>query len=133
MMGGAMERESSRLSEASLNLLLGGILGLPITGLGIIIGLMSVMKKEMGFNNELIIAFTLMSFVLRLAAEGAFIWLLVHRARAFRETGGNASLKEGVIKSLHTAQVRELSEPPSSITENTTRSFEPLEHEPRRE
>lgn len=133
MVGGSVERESSRLSESSFNLLLGGILGIPIAGLGIIIGLMSVMKKEMGFNNELIIAFTLLSFVLLLAAEGTFIWMLVHRARAFRETGGGANFNEGVIKSLHTAPVRELSEPQSSVTENTTRSFEPLERGPRRE
>jgi hypothetical protein len=129
--GGAIEHDSSKLSESSLNLLLGGILGLPIAGLGIIIGLLSVMKKELGFGSELIIAFALMSFVLLLAAEGVFIWLLIHRARAFRETRNNARVNEGVIKSLSTAPVLELSEPPS-ITENTTRSFEPSEREPKR-
>jgi hypothetical protein len=54
------------------NILVAGILGIPIAGLGVVIGLMSVMK-EMGFRTELIIAFTSLSFLLFLAAETVLV------------------------------------------------------------
>src|SRR4030095_15959889 len=82
--GGTKEHDTGKLSESSLNVLLAGILGIPIAGLGIMIGLMMVMKKELGFGNEVIIAFTLLSFLLLLAAEGVFVWMLIHRARTVK-------------------------------------------------
>lgn len=106
-------------------------MGIPIAGLGIIIGLMSVMK-EMGFSKELIIAFSSLSFLLLLAAEAVFIWLLLqNRTRTDKETRNNAQLKDVEIKELGEAQVRELSEPIPSVTENTTRSFEAINLKPK--
>lgn len=126
----AKEPTANKLSESSFNLLLAGILGIPIAGFGVIIGLMSVMK-EIGFSSALIIAFTFLSFLPLLAAEATFIWSLVqNRTRPFKETGDDAQLKEAVIKGLGSAQVRELSEPIQSVTEHTTRSFEPRHREP---
>lgn len=122
---------ASKLSESSFNLLVAGILGIPIAGLGIVIGLMSVMK-EMGFSKELIIAFMSLGFLLLLAAEAVFIWLLLqNRTRADKETGNNAQLREVEINKLGEAQVRELSEPIPSVAENTTRSFEAIHREPK--
>lgn len=127
---GAKEPAAGKLSESSLNVLLGGILGIPIAGLGIIIGLMSVMRKEMGFSNGLIIAFTSLSFLLMLAAEAAFIYMLwQYRAKTVKETRDNAQFKEVETKELGDARVRELPEPVPSVTEYTTRSFEPIHRE----
>lgn len=131
---GAKEHNPIKLPEASLNVILGGILGIPIAGLGIVIGLMSVMKKELGFSNSVIIIVTFLSFLLLLAAEAALIWLLLQtRTRTVRETGDGSQLTEVVTKELGEAQVRELYEPVPSVTENTTRPFEPVHREPKRQ
>ena len=123
---GTKERDASNLSEESRNFLLAGILGIPIAGVGVIIGLMSVMK-QIGFSNELIIVFTSLGFLLLLIAEVVFIWsLLQNRTRTVKETSDNIQLKEVEMKRFNEAQVRELSEPIPSVTENTTRSFEPI-------
>jgi hypothetical protein len=90
---------------------------------------MSVMK-EMGFSKELIIVFASLGFLLLLAAEAVFIWLLVqNRARADKETGNDAELKAVETKELGAAQPRELSEPMPSVTESATRPFEAIPRE----
>ena len=126
--GGAQEPDAGRLSEASHNFLLAGILGIPIAGVGVLIGLMSVMKKELGFSNELVVAFASLGFLLLLAAEGVFIWTLIHRTRAARETGQ----EESASNVLGEARVRELPEPTSFVTESTTRTLEPVLRESKR-
>lgn len=55
-----------------------------VVGLGCIIGLMAVMK-DYGFNQLLIIAFTLLIFLLILAVEGVFISLLFSRNSGAKE------------------------------------------------
>lgn len=128
-MSGAGDPDANKLSEASLNFLLVGILGIPIAGIGVIIGLMSVMKNELGFNNELISLFVAVSFLLLLAAESVFIWLLVSRTRAIKESGENVRPYEAEVKGLGQTQARKLSEPMRSVTENTTRNLEPVYRE----
>jgi len=126
---GMKGRAASNLSESSLNVLLGGVVGIPIAGLVLIISLMSVMKKELGFGNEVIIAFTLLSFLLLLVAESVFAWLLIHRTRTIKETGDHVRLKDVVTKELGEAQPRRLVEPIPSVVENTTRTLEPVRRE----
>lgn len=121
--------DEGKLSEASLNFILAGILGLPIAGIGVLIGLMSVMKKEIGFGNEIILPFVLLGFLLLMSAEGVFIWLLINRTRLSKETKDNMQLKAVVTKELSERQVRELAEPGPSVTENTTRSLDPVRSE----
>ncbi len=120
-LSGAKERGAGKLSEDSFIFLIACIIGIPIAGLGIVIGLMEVMKKEIGFSNELILVFTSLSFLLLLAAESVFIWLLLNRTRAVKETGDKAGSKKVTIK--------ELAEPAPSVTENTTAFIEPLHSE----
>ncbi|HEV7904695.1 MAG TPA: zinc ribbon domain-containing protein [Pyrinomonadaceae bacterium] len=126
---GGTEHAASKLSESSFITLVAGLMGIPIAGLGVVIGLMSVMK-EMGFSKELIIVFMSLGFLLLLAAEAVFIWLLVqNRARADKEKGSSAGLKGVETKELGAAQVRALSEPMPSVTEGATRPFEAIPHE----
>jgi hypothetical protein len=126
---GAKSPDADKLSESSFNTLLAGVMGIPIAGLGIIIGLMSVMK-QIGFSGELIVAFTLMSFLLLVAAEAVFIRLLLRRTKPVKETADNiqnqAQLNEVVIKGLNATQTRGLNEPIPSVIENTTRNLEPI-------
>ena len=93
-----------------------------VAGLGCVIGLMAVMKNY-GLNDGLVIAFSLLIFLLMLAVESVFIWLLLSRKREARELG---RLNEQTTNELGAAQVRALPEPAASVTEHTTRAFEPV-------
>jgi len=132
---GAKKDNAGKLSESSFNLLVAAVLAIPIAGLGIIIGLMSVMKKELGFSSELIITFVSLSFLLLLISEAALVWLLIQRTKKVIENGENeplrenAQLNEVMIKGLNPAKTRELAEPIPSVIDDTTRSLElnPLE------
>ena len=127
---GSTEHAASKLTEASFITLVAGLMGIPIAGLGVVIGLMSVMK-EMGFSKELIIVFASLGFLLLLAAEAVFIWLLVQNraGRADKENGVNAGLKGVETRELGEAQVRALPEPMPSVTESATRPFEAIPRE----
>lgn len=129
--GDAKEHDSEKISEASFNLLVSALIAVPIVGLGIIIGLLSVMKEELGFANDMILAITFMSFVLLLTSEGALIWLLMHRTKGSKATKHTAQMKDVVIKGLGEAHAQRLSEPIPSVIENTTRNLEPVYREPR--
>ena len=93
-----------------------------VGGLGCVIGLMAVMKNY-GLNDGLVIAFSLLIFLLMLVVESVFIWLLLSRKREVREAG---RLDEQTTKELGAAQVQALPEPTASVTEHTTRAFEPV-------
>lgn len=133
--GGAKQEETGKLSEASFNLLVAAILSIPIAGLGIIIGLMSVMKEKLGFNNELIIAFVGGAFLLLVVSETALIWLMLQRAKIVQKTDDearpkdNAQLPDVVIKGLDAAKTRDLVKPMPTVVEHTTRSLEPIARE----
>jgi hypothetical protein len=132
---GAKVDEADKLSESSFNLLVTAVLSIPIAGLGIIIGLMSVMKDKLGFSNELIGAVVAGAFLLLFTSETALIWLLIQRTKIVRKTDDNSRLKDSaqlpevVIKGLDAAKTRELAEPIPSVIENTTRSLEPVARE----
>jgi len=87
--------------------------------------LIGVMKSVLDFNAGQILAFALLSFLIMLFLEGVFLRLL------FRRTGGSAArddmkLKGHATKELDAAQARALPEPVPSVTENTTRTFDPI-------
>jgi hypothetical protein len=137
--GAAAEGEANKLSEASFNILVAGLMGLPIAGLGIIIGLMVVMKQELGFPDPPVMTMVFLSFLLLLIAEGGLIWLLLHHTRKPKKTAADVKLQESATKEFGGARMRELGEaqtqdfatPLGSVTENTTRSFEPIYRKPK--
>lgn len=108
--------------------LIWAIVSVFVVGLGCIIGLMSVMKKELGFGNGIIITITLLSFLLLFMVEGMFTWLLWRRKKSeAKDTGDAERLKEQTTKELDARpQARTLPEPVPSVTEHTTRTFEPI-------
>jgi hypothetical protein len=130
--------EGEKLSESSFNLLVAAVISIPIAGLGIIIGLMSVMKDTLGFRNELILAFVFGAFALLFVSEVALIVLLLARRRIVRRgkdddsrEKDNAQLPDVVIKTVGGAKTRELVEPMPSVVEDTTRSLETIAREPK--
>ncbi len=113
-------------SEIRPESLVGGMVVVFVFGLGAITLLMGMMKSVLNLNVGLILAITLLSFLIMLLLEGVFISLLLRRKSGAAESGDNLLLQQQATKELDAAQVRVLPEPVPSVTEHTTRAFEPL-------
>src|ERR1044072_3055849 len=84
-----------------------------VFGLVAIIFLMMALKMVFGPENlHLILSFTLLSFLIMLAVEGVFVWMLLSRK------------KTQTAKELGETKARILPEPAVSVTEHTTRTLE---------
>jgi hypothetical protein len=114
--------KSSELRPASL---VWGMVAVLVFGFVAITFLMMAMKM-VGLNVGQILGFTLLSFLIMLLVEGVFIWQLLRRKRGAEETGDAALPKGPATRELEAAQARVLPEPTSSVTEHTTRAFEPI-------
>jgi len=99
-----------------------------VFGLAAITLLMLVMKDVLG-NVGQVLALTLLSFLIMLSIEGVIIRLLLRRKRGTEEAEDTMRLKGQATKALDAAQARELPEPMPSVTEHTTRTFEPIYNE----
>ena len=112
-------------SEVKPESLVWGMVAVLVFGFVAIVFLLMAMKM-VGLNVGQILAFTILSFLIMLLVEGVFIWQLLRRKRGAEETGDTALSKEQATKELDAAQVRVLPEPVPSVTEHTTRAFEPI-------
>jgi hypothetical protein len=61
-----------------------------------------------------------------LLLEAVFIWQLLRRKRGAEETGDTGLSTKQATNELDVAQARALPEQTPSVTEHTTRSFEPI-------
>src|SRR5262245_24738895 len=77
----AKESTLTRQSELFPDSLIWAIVSVFILGLGVIIGLMAMMKQALHFPTEWILAIALVCFLLLVAIESVLIWLLVSRTR----------------------------------------------------
>ena len=100
-----------------------------VFGLAAITLLMLVMKDVLG-NVGQVLALTLLSFLIMLSIEGVIIRMLLRRKRGTEEAEDTMRLKGQATKALDAAQARALPEPMPSVTEHTTRTFEPIYNEP---
>ena len=121
----AAQTQIAKTPEASPDSLVWAIVGVFVVGMGTIIGLMAVMKNELHFEIGIIIFFSLLSFVLMTGIEAVFIWLLLSRSRT-KKRGAEMTEKERTTRELGSAPARVLSEPIPSVTEETTRTFDPI-------
>ena len=97
-----------------------------VLGLLAITLLLGVMKSVLGLNAGQIMAFAILSFLVMLLIEGVCIWLLFSRHRSAKEVSDAASSKNPVTKELEAEQMRVLPEPLVSVTDHTTRTFDPI-------
>jgi hypothetical protein len=97
-----------------------------VFGLIAITVLMGVMKAVLHLEVGLILAFTLVSFLIMLSLEGVFIRLLLRRRSGAEEAGDSVRLRGQATGELDAAQARRLPEPMPSVTEHTTRAFDPI-------
>ena len=121
--------DDTKSSEVKPEILVGAIAAVFIFGLGAIVGLMAVLKRvfNQADNLGLIIFFTLISFLIMLAVEGVFIWMLLGRKKSAKEADDTKQLKKQTAKELKEATAGMLAEPAFSVTEHTTRTLEPVE------
>jgi len=90
---------------------------------------MGVMKSVLGLPVERVLAFALLPFLIMLLLEGVFIRLLFRRMRGSEETSIAGQLKGQATKELDAVPHRVLPEPLPSVTEHTTRAFDPIYNE----
>ena len=102
--------------------LIWAIVSVFVVGIGCVIGLMAVMKNY-GLNDGAVIAFSTLIFLLMLGVESVFIWLLLSRRKEVRQA---EQVKKQATRELEPAEQRALPEHLVSVTEHTTRAFEPI-------
>ena len=126
-LGGA--KAEPEFSEPRPESLVFAMMAVFIFGLAAIMGLMSVMKKVLELNEGALLGITLFTFLILLMLEGVFISLLLRRKRGTKETGEIIQAKRQATRELDAANARALPEPLPSVTEGTTRTFEPIYNE----
>ena len=126
-LNGAKSNIAARPAELFPDSLVWAIVTVFIVGLGCTIGLMAVMKDVFGPRYGLIMGFTLLSLLMTLMVEGILIWLLLSRKRDAGRVDDTERLKEHTTKGLAAPQPHALPEPLPSVTEHTTRAFEPIQ------
>jgi uncharacterized protein (DUF983 family) len=126
---GAKGDDVSESSEVRPEFLVAAMVAVFVFGLVAIMMLMGMMKAVLNLNVGQILAFTLLSFLIMLSLEGVFIRLLLRRKRGPEEAGDVVLLKGQATKELDAAQARALPESAPSVTEHTTRAFEPVHNE----
>ncbi len=110
------------MSETLPETLVWATVSVTVGGLAIIVGLMAVMKELLNLKDELIVAFTLLSFLMLIAVDSVLIWMLV-RLKSGAKGAGDIPQQKGLDASGHGAG-RALPEPVLSVTEHTTRTLE---------
>jgi predicted amidophosphoribosyltransferase len=94
-----------------------------VLGTGVLIGLMAVMRQVVGFDISQVLAMTMLIFTLMFVIEGFLIYLVLSERRDARK---RQRLSERTARELEENEAGLLSEPMSSVTEHTTRAFEPV-------
>jgi len=111
--------------QVSPELIVGAMVTIFIFGLLAMAVLLGVMKTALNLELGQILAFAVLSFLLLVSIEGVFVLLLFRRNREAKEPA-TKELEKHATKELAEPQVQALREPLTSVTDHTTRAFEPL-------
>lgn len=111
--------------QSPTDALLDGIFWTTVFGLGLIFGGVALMKAK-GVRDLLIVAYMILSSLAFLGIYGMHVWLFFRLTRGAKQASTLAQGEKFETKELEAAEARALPEPTPSVTENTTRSFEPL-------
>src|ERR1700682_5131456 len=82
---GSKDNGVIRAAELFPDSLIWAIVSVFVVGIGCVIGLMAVMKNY-GLNDGAVLAFSTLVFLLMVAVETVFIWLLFSRRKQGRQT-----------------------------------------------
>jgi len=128
-LNGVKSEPGIKSSEPKPEMLVAAMVFVFVFGLAAITMLMGMMKVVLGLNLGQIFAFALLSFLIMLLIEGVCLRLLFRRKRGTEEASDTVLLTGQGTKELDAAQARVLSEPVPSVTEHTTRAFDPVYNE----
>jgi ABC-type nickel/cobalt efflux system permease component RcnA len=120
----AKERKTADTGDVSVESLVWALVAVTVGGIGAVMVLIAVLSKV--FGKEILLFVTLLSFLLVLSTTAMFLWLLLRRMRRADESSDAARRSEQETKELGAATRRALQEPLASVTEHTTRTFEPV-------
>ena len=116
---------ASKSSDVKPEVLVSSMVATFIFGLFGITALMGVMKVILKLDMGQIAPVALLAFLLMLLLEGVFIWLLLGRRRGAENADDVGQLKRAT-RELDAAQAQFLAEGRASVTEHTTRAFDPI-------
>lgn len=123
----AKDRSPSIASEMAHESLVWALVSVTVVGIGAVIGLMAVMKEVVHFNNGLIIAFSLLTFLAFLGVDSVIIWLLLRPMREAKKAYPIPQQTELTTNELAESKPRVLPEPSFSVTDHTTHTLEPAD------
>lgn len=123
---GAKDDRDAEPTQLRSGLLVPAILFLFIFGLVAIGMLMGIMKVILELPVERVLAFASLPFLLLLVLEFVFIRLLLRSNSAAGAARDAVSSKRHATKELDAAHARALPEHMPSVTEHTTRAFDPI-------
>jgi predicted amidophosphoribosyltransferase len=124
--------DAATLAVVSADTLVWAIVVMVVAGFPLILALLATMKQQLNFNTGLIIFFACLSFLILLGAEATLISVFLSRRKDAKAGRDAAQLKESEIareldtRKLNEEPLRKLAEPVPSVTEPTTRAFEPI-------
>lgn len=111
--------------EVRPGLLVSAMVGTFILGLFAITALLGVLKSVLGLEVGQILGFAVLCFFILIFLEGVFLRLLFRRNRGADETARTELQATHTTKELGAPEAQALREPLSSVTDHTTRAFEP--------
>lgn len=120
----AKDNAEAKPPPSQVDSLLEGIVLTTLFGLGIILGGMVVMKA-LDFREPLIIAYMILSSLAFFGIYSVYIWQFFRLDRGIKKSGSATQMEELDTKELEPAQEHALPEAPPTVTERTTRAFEP--------
>jgi len=112
-------------SEAPINSLMDSTFWVTVFGLAVIVGGVAAMKA-LELREVFIIAYMILSTMAFLGVYGMHVWQFIRLTSAAKKASGATEVKGTDTKELGAAQAQSLSEPMASVTEHTTRTFEPI-------
>lgn len=118
--------KSIKSSEIKPELVVSAMVAVFVLGLVAISMLLGVLKSVLRLDVGQILVFAFLSFLIMLLLEGVFIRLLFRRNRGDERAGATETLKGPATNELDAAQARALREPALSVTDHTTRAFDPI-------
>lgn len=125
-LNGVKGDNGAKSSEVKPELLVSAMVVVFVFGLLAITMLMGVMKSVLNPNLGVIFGFMLFSFLIMLSIESVLVRLLFRRKHGTEGPGDTGRLKGPATKELYAADERLLPEPVPSVTEHTTRAFDPI-------
>lgn len=125
-LAGANGDSLDKSPEVKPGLLVSAMVVVFVLGLLVITMLMGMMKAILHWDMGVILAFALLCFLIMISLEGMFVRLLFARKRTTENAGDTVKLKGQATKELDAAQPGMLREPLASVTEHTTRAFDPI-------